>query len=412
MRKSIDFLQLTTKLPYPPSVKGKLSTIHATLIDQFLSVFTGKHTEKMKVIQAINCVTYMYISSDSMPFSWDETDPYHTYRMVDDDELEDFLSDKGLYLTTKDIDWSGVQELTSDSDLDRDVSVSIEPIVSNVTVPEEPTPIRDAMVNPVQTAAISTPKVSVQQAQQHPFSIMAPTDKSDLYIQPPVVPRFDYAHPWKSGILDDTPYVIYPSYPIIPTKQNEISVTTDVNKMSASDLKRLYPNCMIRTRAACMYEPTGELLLDQKLGLILPIEGYTKQQLIDNLVKYPHIFRLMKHVGDSVDSFYSTIEIDGELHKISEVWNTLPEANLIPYTKEFVKEYVVRRYLLERDIKKIDHKYKLYGTLDPFLTLFTSQTDYINMGYDDIIQMARDCVTARVNYKISRNPVLRRLADV
>ena len=116
-------------------------------------------------------------------------------------------------------------------------------------------------------------------------------------------------------------------------------------------------------------------------------------------------------MNGSLESFYSTLEVDGELYKISDVWSTLPESGIIPYTKEFVKEYVVRRYLLERDIKGIEHKYPLYGSLDMFLTLFTSPDDYASMGYTNIIQMARDCVTARVNYKRSRNPVLRRLQD-
>lgn len=399
MRKSIDFLQLTTKLPYPPSIRGKLSTVHAALIDQFLETFTGKHTEKLQVVHAINCVTYMYMSSDSMPFSWDETDPIHTYRHTDDDELEETLGD--LYISTRDIDWSNVPEQSSDSDSESQTLIDSTFNVSNVTPVAVQAPIHQFAVKPTMTGS----------TQQTLNPAIVPTDKSDLYIQPPVVPRFDISNPWKSGIIDDTAYVIYPSYPIIPTKQNEISMTTDVSKMSDTDLRKLYPNCLIRTRAACMYEPYGDLLLDPKLGIILPIDGYTKAQLVDNIVKYPHIFRLLKQVDGNLDSFYSTIEIDGELHKVSEVWNTLPESSLIPYTKEYVKEYVVRRYLLERDIKGIDHKYKLYGTLDPFLTLFTSPTDYINMGYDNILQMAKKCVTARVNYKMSRNPILRRLKD-
>lgn len=387
MRRTIDFLQLTSKLPYPPTVKGKLSTVHATLIDQFLPTFQNKHTEKLQIVHAINCVSYMYTSSDSKPYGWNEADPLHTYVDRDDDELVDVLGD--LYISTKDIDWTNVP-VASENDSESVPVTTSESVAQSRVVDVPPVPTFKKPVS----------------------SVVVPTDKSDLYIQPPTVPRFDYAHPWKSGMIDGEPYVIYPSYPIVPTKQNEISSTTDVNKMSDSDLKRLYPNCLIRTRATCMYEPCGKLVLDSKLGLILPIKGYTKKQLVDNLVKYPHIFRLLKQVDGNLDSFYSTIEIDGELHKISDVWSTLPESKDIPYTKEFVKEYVVRRYLLERDIKGIDHKYKLYGTLDPYLTLFTSMDDYISMGYNDIIQMAKDCVQSRVRYKQSRNPIIRRLDNV
>ena len=404
MPRTIDFLQLTAKLPYPPNVKGELATVHATLIDQVLDSFTNKYTEKMLIVNAINSITYMYINRDTAPYGWNKKDPIHTYRQIDDDILRDSLGD--LYISTKDIDWTTVP--------------IAEPQVEDVKIADVPMESSDVSDTVLAQSNVSRPVLNFERpkpsvssvSHTNPISrVVIQTDKSDLYIQPPVVPRFDSSHPYMSGLIDGVPYVVYPSYPLIPTKQNEISMTTDVNRMSESDLKRLYPNCLIRTRAACMYEPCGELLLDERLGLILPIEGYTKTQLIDNLVRYPHIFRLLKSVNGSLDSFYSTIEIGGELHKISDIWHTLPEAGIIPYTKEFVKEYVVRRYLLERDIKGMEHKYPLYGTLDPFLTLFTSPDDYISMGYRDIVGMARDCVIARVNYKKSRNPVVRRLAD-
>ena len=182
--------------------------------------------------------------------------------------------------------------------------------------------------------------------------------------------------------------------------------------MTDSELLNLFPTEFIRTRAECMYEEHPGIKCDSQLGLILPIKGYTEKQLRDNIIKYPHIFKLMKCVEGSFESFYSTIEIDGQLHKISEVWKNLPESKSIPYTKEFVKEYVVRRYLLERDIKHIDHKYKIFGSLDPFLTLFAPADFYVFAGYKKPVELAKSCVIARVNYKQSRNPVLRRLADV
>lgn len=403
MPRTIDFLQLTSKLPYPPTLRGELSTIHATIIDQAIATFTNKYTEKMAIMNAINSVTYMYVNHDSPPYGWNPKDPIHTYRSIDDDVLKESLGD--LFISARDVDWTQVPIA--------DAPVDSSDTTQNVTSVEPPHKATLQPITPIQTA-FTAPKASVYQNVIHPnpaFGVTKPTDKSDLYIQPPVVPRFDSAHPWMSGIVNDVPYCVYPSYPLIPTKQNEISMTTDVNRMSEFDLKRLYPNCLIKTRAACMYEPVGSLFLDTKLGLILPIEGYTKEQLVDNLVKYPHIFRLLKQVNGQLDSFYSTLEIGGELYKISEIWNTLPESGIIPYTKEFVKEYVVRRYLLERDINHVEHKYPLYGTLDPYLTLFTSAEDYIDMGYTDIVGMARACVVARVNYKKSRNPVVRRLAD-
>ena len=49
----------------------------------------------------------------------------------------------------------------------------------------------------------------------------------------------------------------------------------------------------------------------------------------------------------------------------------------------------------------------MYGTLDPFLTLFTCPEEYEHMGYTDVYQIARNCVESRVSYKQSRDPVLR-----
>ena len=87
-------------------------------------------------------------------------------------------------------------------------------------------------------------------------------------------------------------------------------------------------------------------------------------------------------------------------------------ASKIPYNREFVKEYVVRRYLLERDIYHIHHVYPMFGRLDPFLTLFMPYEEYKKNGYNNSVDIAKQCVKSRVSYKTSRNPVLRRLENV
>ena len=75
---------------------------------------------------------------------------------------------------------------------------------------------------------------------------------------------------------------------------------------------------------------------------------------------------------------------------------------------DFIKEYVTRRYILERDIKHIDHKYPIFGDLSPFLTLFMPRENYESLGYDTE-DIAIRCIISRVDYKKSRNPVIRRL---
>ena len=397
-RRIYEFLQLTSKLPYPPTVKAQLSTAHSNLIEQLIKQFDGTRKSKEHIIHVVNCITYMYMSGDSLPTTWNIKDPLHTYTECADDDLESNIGE--CFLHQKDVDWVDVK-ITFNSDSNSVNSVN--------SVKDEDKPVTH-IDEPVKEVPKSEP-VTIS-ATGFTQSSIVHTHKSDLYIQPPVVPRFNTSEAFASGVVDGTPFVVYPSYPEIPTKQNEISATTDVNRMTDSELLNLFPTEFIRTRAECMYEEHPGIKCDSQLGLILPIKGYTEKQLRDNIIKYPHIFKLMKCVEGSFESFYSTIEIDGQLHKISEVWENLPESKSIPYTKEFVKEYVVRRYLLERDIKHIDHKYKIFGSLDPFLTLFAPADFYVFAGYKKPVELAKSCVIARVNYKQSRNPVLRRLADV
>ena len=234
-----------------------------------------------------------------------------------------------------------------------------------------------------------------------------PTSKEDLYIRPPSIPRFDISSPYLDKIINNTHYTIYRSLPEVPITQSQISVTTDIDRMTDMDLLRLYPNTFIRTRSATMYESHSNMELDEDIGVIFPICNYTADQIKDNIIRYPHIFKLMRMIDNKIVSFYSNIEIDGVLYNTLEIWDTLPDSKYIPRNSEFIKEYVVRRYLLERDIDKIDHKYPIFGALDPFLTLFTTKEDYIRMGYRDTLNIARQCVISRVNYKQSRNPILR-----
>lgn len=377
MRTTIKFSQIPESLKYPANIKASLSTAHSNLITEASKNFIGSLKNRRELIEAINTVSYMYVSGDTIPLGWSPYRPMEGLPEVDEDVLKSTLGD--LYL----------QETSVNFDIPRTVSTS----------DIEPTPVAQ---NSLRTPVVEVAKVEVAN----------PTSKVDLYIQPPVVPKFDVHKFQEVQAEAGTRYGIYTSLPLIPTKQNEISATTNVDLMQESDLRKLYPTCVIRTRSENMYAPCDGVKLHPVLGLILPIKGFTEKQVIDNIVRYPHLFRLQKQVADRVVSFYSTVEIDGDLISISDAWNSLPDTKNLPYNNEFVKEYVVRRYLLERDIKKIDHRYKLYGTLDQFLTLFAPADTYIDLGYTDIVGIARQCVLSRVSYKRSRNPVLRRLENV
>lgn len=228
-----------------------------------------------------------------------------------------------------------------------------------------------------------------------------------MYIKPPTIPQLDTSVPWLITEKYNNVYVIYKSLPEIPKKQCQISCTTDVSKMTAADLIRLFPNHLIHTRSSVMYEKYGDLDFDDNLGIVLPISGFSPNQVRDNIIRYPHLYKLKKVVNGEIESFYSTIEINGEIHSILDIWDSLPDAKRMPKSSEYIKEYVARRYLLERDIKHIDHRCKMYGSLDPFLTLFTTSDMYNDFGYTDSLELAKCCVKSRVNYKQTRNPIIR-----
>lgn len=381
----IKFTDISDKYEVNKAVRGKLSELHALLITYVSSNFKDTRKYKQKVVDALNLITYAVYADEPLPPDWRPKKPFDNMPEVDDDLVKETLDD--IFLTIEGIEWDIKPSYTEDDliDVQMEQTVDIKPV-------QIPKPV-----------AIKSAKSTTKE------TIISPTPKQDLYIQPPSIPQFNYNKVWMSGVDGADSLVIYTTLPEIPTKQNEISCTTNVNQLRYAELIQLFPNHIIHTRSSVMYEECQGIELDPELGLILPIEGYTRDQLIANLIEYPHFYQLTRLVDDKFISFYSNIEIDGELKDTLEVWDSLPESNIIPKQAEFVKEYVVRRYLLERDIKNIKHKYPLFGTLEPFLTLFMPQSEYVCRGYGDAEELAKRCVIARVSYKQSRNPVIRRL---
>lgn len=377
----IRFTEISDKYDVNRVVKGKISELHAKLITYVVQHFRNSNQYKQKVVDALNIITYAVYANDPLPFNWSAKDPFKNMPTIEEDLLQETLGD--VYLTIEGIEWN----VDSSYDVDTSVGVKSKINVSQQTYKEVVT---------------SQPPTNI-------FGNATPTSKQDLYIQSPVVPQIDYSKVWMSGVIDSETYTIYETLPKIPTKQNEVSCTTNLSLMTDRELLRLYPNVRIKTRAASMYEPISGIKLHPILGLILPIKDYTEQQLIENLIQYPHFFKLAREIDGKQCSFYSHIEIDGELVNILDVWDDLPESQIIPKQADFIKEYVVRRYLLERDIDGVEHKYPLFGDLDPFLTLPLTVADYADFGYTDLVALAKQCIASRVNYKVSRNPIVRRL---
>lgn len=374
------FTQIPDKLSYPSRISAKLSTLHSDIITYTLSNFRNTNRYKNKVVNLLNTISYYLISGDSLPTDWNSINPFENIDFIDSDICENKLGD--LCLHVKDITWD-VKEADYVAE-SNSLIVSSAPS-SNIVQEQKHSDMKKAIIT--NTASL--------------------TSKEDLYIKPPTIPQLDTSVPWMITEKYNNVYVIYKSLPEIPKKQCQISCTTDISKMTAADLLRLFPNHLIHTRSSVMYEKYGDLDFDDNLGVILPISGFSPNQVRENIIQYPHLYKLKKVVNGEIESFYSTIEINGEIHSILDIWDSLPDAKRMPKSSEYIKEYVARRYLLERDIKHIDHKYNMYGSLDPFLTLFTTCDMYSDFGYRDSLELAKCCVKSRVNYKQTRNPIIR-----
>lgn len=358
------FSQITEYLPYPIKFRATLSTLHADIISYAIEKHLTDTISKKSIIDIMNTVSYCIISGDTLPSAWSSKDPLNNIEPVEKHECKTKLGK--LYINIEEVNWDieANDNEVSDTDMEK------------ILINENPYP---------------------------------ETKKEDLYLKPAKYPQFDYSKPWLSVNHGGEQYIIYTSLPIIPKNQSQISVTTNVDLMTDKDLIRLFPNRFINTRAPAMYENYDNIETDSKLGVIIPINGFSPEDIKENIIRYPHFFKLKRILNGQFTSFYANIEIDGEIYDTLEVWDSLPESKIIPKNSDFIKEYVVRRYLLERDIKRIKHKYPLFGTLEPFLTLFTTPEDYHNLGYENAIDLAKKCVVSRVNYKQSRNPMIRKV---
>lgn len=238
--------------------------------------------------------------------------------------------------------------------------------------------------------------------------------------------RFDTSRVWKK-VYDDCgrPMNMYATLPIIPKRQRDISVTTNVDRMSKSELLNLYPKTTpvkgFRSHPIFRQQYEG-FTTDPIFGFIPKIEGFTEEQVIDNIIKYPSLdsttrlkIRPKTTNMKYPQPFYHDIEIDGELIDCKKITEEICER--IPDISRFIHagaayypiiwDYIVRRYLLERDILHMEHKYPMYGDLQPFASLCLSADEYVKRGYtNDIEEFAYNHVKSRIHYLESINPVI------
>lgn len=422
----IQFSEITNKLPYTGDAKSTLALYHAAIVSYGIEHFDGTAKFKKELIGLINSYTAMYYNHDMMPKAANVDNPFNGINLDQDysctptnmlvklenirwdnieivvsnispnasiDELNDSPSDDSVVNVDNVVECNVPEELSNSANVE---STNILPQLSNSDVKDTPSVDVEIVNN---KNIIST---KVDQAER-------PTPKQDLYLSPPKVPSIDFSRVYMSGNIGGNDVAIYYSLPEIPTCQNEISITTDVSKMTTSELLNLYPNRLIPTRYVTMYQTILGTEFDDNLGTLTYVEGYTLDQIRDNIIKYPHFYKMYRVIDGEFVSFYKHIEIDGELYPILEAWNNLPEANVLPRNVDVMKDYVVRRYLLERDVKHIKHKFPLFGEFNPFLTLFMPMSSYISYGYTDVVNIAKQCVESRVAFRRSHNPIYRRL---
>lgn len=399
----IRFEDIIEQLPVKPQYRSKFVEAYPSLHEYVVNNFRNSKKFKQVTLNKLNYLLYVLYTDNVVMYNWKEVVSEDEFYY---DERPGVISDTiaPSFLDVDDVDWSSLIEgnsamLSKVSNVNKNTKVGTFE-VKHVT---QPVSVENSNVS-VNGSNEDTADVELEQVKSVNLN-ENPTSKEDLFIVTPKYPRVaEHHYRYKN---------IHVSLPQVPTKQCEVSCTTDVNFMTSKQLLDLFPNTFIRTRSSFMYEKKEGITLDSDFGLLVPVDGYTDAEMRDCIIRYPHIFKL-KRVGPdgNLISFYNHIEIDGELIDTLEAWSFLPEAKVLDFDSmstrqeqlEFMKEYAIRRYLLERDVRGIKHKYPVVGNLPEFITLFMPADMYVNEGFKDPVELARTCVKSRVSYLTSRNP--------
>lgn len=444
-RVYIKISDIAEKVPVPGNILQKFEVYYHDLYMWICDNFENRERFKKNATYKINLLMYYLFTDGTVPYNWNTlmTTP-NLSCSVNSSDIRRVITK--CMLAPSNIDWSECMDSSYSFELANAASdKSSEAVSAASEVPSESTSSKrpytfsartDAgakysgqvkSVHSNKDSAISSSTISdkdksvIQEDASNACDdddeyevasslqpVVNATPKEDLFITIPKYPKV-------ADVSSSLPNNIRVSLPLVPSKQSEISATTDVNNMSEEDLLNLFPNTFIRTRSPLMYKPRQGITLDPDYGLLIPVEGFTDAQVRDSIIRYPHIFQLARQMEDGTfTSFYNEMEIDGELVNILKVWKYLPEAKIIDIDSlnstseqiEFIKEYAIRRYILERDIAGVKHKFDVRGSLPEFMTLFMPASMYTKEGYGNPIDIAKKCVSARVSYLRTRNPRL------
>lgn len=444
-RVYIKISDIAEKVPVPGNILQKFEVYYHDLYMWICDNFENRERFKKNATYKINLLMYYLFTDGTVPYNWNTlmTTP-NLSCSVNSSDIRRVITK--CMLAPSNIDWSECMDSSYSFELANAASdKSSEAVSAAIEVPSESTSskrpytfsaktdtgekysgqVKSANSNASSATSISPIADKDKSVMQEDAStvcddddeyevasslqpVVNATPKEDLFITIPKYPKV-------ADISSSLPNNIRVSLPLVPSKQSEISATTDVNNMSEEDLLNLFPNTFIRTRSPLMYKPRQGITLDPDYGLLIPVEGFTDAQVRDSIIRYPHIFQLARQMEDGTfTSFYNEMEIDGELVNILKVWKYLPEAKIIDIDSlnstseqiEFIKEYAIRRYILERDIAGVKHKFDVRGSLPEFMTLFMPASMYTKEGYGNPIDIAKKCVSARVSYLRTRNPRL------
>ena len=444
-RVYIKISDIAEKVPVPGNILQKFEVYYHDLYMWICDNFENRERFKKNATYKINLLMYYLFTDGTVPYNWNTlmTTP-NLSCSVNSSDIRRVITK--CMLAPSNIDWSECMDSSYSFEIANAASdKSSEAVSSASKVPRESTQskrpytfsaktdtgekysgqVKSANSNASSATSSSTIATEDKSVIQEGASnvcddddeyevasslqpVVNATPKEDLFITIPKYPKV-------ADVSSSLPNNIRVSLPLVPSKQSEISATTDVNSMSEEDLLNLFPNTFIRTRSPLMYKPRQGITLDPDYGLLIPVEGFTDAQVRDSIIRYPHIFQLARQMEDGTfTSFYNDMEIDGELVNILKVWKYLPEAKIIDIDSlnstseqiEFIKEYAIRRYILERDIAGVKHKFDVRGSLPEFLTLFMPASMYKKEGYGNALDIAKKCVSARVSYLRTRNPRL------
>lgn len=355
-----------------------ISEVDQKLIDYAQTVPIVSMKSKMLMVRKLNSLAFQVVSGDYISLDTSHPGWYDKISLIDNNECKYKL--KNLYLDISDIDW--------------DLEYSVQPSYASTKQPD----IQQSINLTVKDKDVSDSYLSKE---------------SDISFSFKSVPCFDTSKLWAIGRdIYNRPLPIYVTLPEIPKIQNDISLTTNIDQMSSQDLLALFPDHRLKPRHPELYQHIDGYAWDEILGYIPRISNFTEDQVRDNLIKYPKFSQLFRVVDDSRISFTQHLELsDGTLMPWQDAVSNCSDLASLPKSKVFYRDYIIRRYLLERDILQISHKYPLFGSFAPFMTLFTTPEEYRQLGYPDSEYLARCCVEGRVQFFQTRNPLVRGLLD-